>query len=227
MLRTVRQRLSVANIFQRAFKGTDGYFNVINELASDPLSMRSLHVDKFTNVTDRAGRLGGGMAGEFAAEGSRHAEYGYTFTGPNSQMVRANDNMSCHGDCNYSSAYVEPHPHLDASLQHPDCTCVSHHSHPYRQWLQVEPGKAMKVWAGKHVAKITIGVWREQQQHFKLYCNTLERRAGQDFSISATSAFLPTETMTAAEWADHMVTSQQAPQAAAVQAEVAAPQLQP
>ena len=61
--------------------------------------------------------------------------------------------------------------------------------------------------AGKHAARITVAVWNEQKQLFQLYCNTLEQRAGQDYVIDADSGILPTETMTAVEWAAHMVTA--------------------
>lgn len=75
------------------------------------------------------------------------------------------------------------------------------------------------VWAGTHVAKVTIGVWNEDAQHYKLYSDTLERRAGQNVSITPKSRVLP-GTLSAAEWKAHVITGQ--PQAAAPQPAAAA-----
>lgn len=88
IVRIARRRLGLANCFQRAVKGNDGYFYVYNELENVHLSMRSLQVDTFTNVSDRGAKLGGGLSGEFAIEGNRRAEYGYMSAGPSSQLVR-------------------------------------------------------------------------------------------------------------------------------------------
>ena len=44
-------------------------------------------------------------------------------------------------------------------------------------------------------------------QCYQLYCVELKRRGGHDFAVTADMKFLETETMTAAEWAAHMVTA--------------------
>lgn len=74
---------------------------------------------------------------------------------------------------------VLEYDHFATAMSFPVLSAISH-------WLQIAPLDRVEVYAGKHDVKITIGVWQPDEKHYKLYCNTLVRVAGQDYSVRPT-----------------------------------------